>query len=191
MAHSFSLAPVLSVLLLAAAESAHAQWASPDNLPGPAGRAWEPQLGDFTGDGRLDVVMIEDSGSTFLPSPSHIVLFRGQKGGTYGFAEIVESLPSPASGNLSSRALQSADLDADGDLDLVALSSASTSSGEAWVLLNDGSGGFGSPMSIGPAGGSYSQIQIDDFNQDGLADIAIGSSFTTASGIHFGLGQGA
>ena len=135
--------------------------------------------------------MIEDRGSSFSPSPSHIVLFRGQQGGTYGFAEIVESLPSPATGSLSSRGLQSADLDADGDLDLVALSSASTSSGEAWVLLNDGSGGFGSPMSIGPTGGSSSQIQIDDFNQDGLVDIAIGSSFTMASGIHFGLGQGA
>ena len=78
------------------------------------------------------------------------------------------------------------DLEGDGDLDIVAMSSGSD---EVVVLLNDGLGGYGVPMSFSTAGTPES-IAIEDLDGDGLLDLAVGCTGAPAIDLLIGTAMG-
>jgi len=64
-----------------------------------------------------------------------------------------------------------ADLDGDGDLDLLV----PLVSGPFYVYLNDGKGGFGAKHVWSPTGNSYIEPRVLDWNLDGKADLMLAS----------------
>jgi len=119
-------------------------------------------VGDFLGNGNIDVVTADTSGDT-------VSLFPGNGDGTFGFAT-----SSPA-GNSVAGSLAVGDFNGDGKLDL-ALANGN-------ILLGNGNGTFGAPVFAYPPGGS---IQTADFNHDGILDLAL----TTSTGVEVMLGNG-
>jgi hypothetical protein len=120
-------------------------------------------LGDLTGDGTLDVVT-----ANFLGSVS---VFSGNGDGTLGLERTY-----PACGaSLPCAATQwaaLADLDGNGALDIV---TAHHEPGSASVLLNDGTGAFGAPLSLDVLTFAYAAVP-GDFDGDGAIDVAVTSS---------------
>ena len=122
--------------------------------------AWSMVAGDLDGDQRVDLVvghlfnagaisvLLNDGEAGFLP-PVHLTQAAGPKG------------------------LGLLDLDADGDLDVLASNSGGNWEGSGLTrYLNDGEGGLSSPMSFpsvsGPAG-----MVVADFDRDGIEDVAL------------------
>jgi hypothetical protein len=122
--------------------------------------------GDFNGDGRPDLALIAKTG---------LAILFGLDNARY-YASKDRSLPAP--GNVAV-----GDFNEDGFLDLA------TSGGQ--ILLGDGHGGFGSPISLGgvsaeSAGGTAGgRVIAADFNHDGHLDLAI-----TTHGLAVYLGNG-
>ncbi|HEY6766988.1 MAG TPA: FG-GAP-like repeat-containing protein [Candidatus Sulfotelmatobacter sp.] len=119
-------------------------------------------VGDFHGNGNIDVVTADTSGDT-------VSLFPGNGDGTFGFAT------SFTAGNSVAASLAAGDFNRDGKLDLALAN--------GYVLLGNGNGTFGAPVSSYPPGGS---IQTADFNHDGILDLAL----TTSTGVEVMLGHG-
>jgi len=105
--------------------------------------------GDFNGDGKLDVVVVDNPPTATGPV---ILLFLGNGDGTF------QSPVTVASGGPASYVLAVGDFNGDGKLDLTTESS---------VYLGNGDGTFQSPKSF-----SGSLIGVGDFNGDGKLDIA-------------------
>ena len=76
----------------------------------------------------------------------------------------------------------SADVDADGDLDIIAAlassSSKNTKFGVVWMLINDGSGNFVQKKlnNVGVRGTGYYTVELVDVDQDGYVDLLLGGS---------------
>lgn len=137
--------------------------------PGPLGVA----VGDFTGDGFPDIVTADGA---FFGNGSTISLMRhnGQSGSQAGF------LP-PVSTTIGANVqrVEAADLDGDGDLDL--LVGRANASGNA-VLHNNGSGGFAAPVFYQHAPGTQNPgaaVALVDVDRDGRSDLM--ASATTAN----------
>src|SRR5271166_3882106 len=132
-------------------------------------------VGDFNGDGRMDVVV----GNTL--SPAHTVsVLLGNADGT--FAPAVDYA---AGGQPSSVAV--GDFNGDGNLDIVVLYGFENAS--VGVLLGDGTGKFKPVMvtTAGPGGGS---IAVGDFDGDGNLDVAIADNQPPSLGVEIMLGNG-
>jgi len=113
--------------------------------------------GDFTGDGMTDLVV----GSTLNSS---IQVFVGNNTGT------LTALP--ARGGLSFQGLTCADVDQNGQLDLL-LSQPGTPLGSIWTLYGLGNGTFTSGVSSSiPAAAYGTELLAADFNQDNRPDVA-------------------
>jgi VCBS repeat protein len=126
-------------------------------------------LGDFNGDGHLDLVLTGNSGVTVLP---------GNGNGTFGAPISYGTGISPAS-------VAVGDFNGDGKLDLaVSNVLANTIS----ILLGNGDGTFQPPVdySTGPFPGN---IVIADFNGDGNQDLAVVDNSANVS-IFLGKGDG-
>jgi hypothetical protein len=119
-------------------------------------------LGDFNGDGKLDVALLTETGENDY---GQITVLLGK--GTGGFAPY-QSYGVTTSVGYS--ALQAADFNGDGKLDLVASYGASDET--VSVLLNKGDGTFGTPTTW-TVGFTPSAIAVGDFNGDGKQDIAV------------------
>ena len=123
---------------------------------------------DFNGDGHLDLIAAPNNG------PSEVLLLLG-RGGTQRFGP-------PASVPTGGRPRQLAvgDFNADGKPDLiVSLDSFGQPSGRFAVLLNDGTGKFGTPNIITLQGDPLEPI-VGDLNNDGKLDI-VAALFTGSS----------
>jgi Bacterial Ig-like domain (group 3)/Concanavalin A-like lectin/glucanases superfamily/FG-GAP-like repeat/S-layer homology domain len=136
-------------------------------------------LGDFNGDGKVDMALAEELSSGM----SEIAVFLGDGNGNFTQAP---GIPIVISGLARSLAL--ADFNGDGKPDLAT----SDSEGDTvTVLLGDGSGKFtmapGSPFL---AGSDPFSVAAGDFNGDGNVDLAVGD-YSSTNNVNIFLGNGA
>jgi hypothetical protein len=106
-------------------------------------------VGDFNGDGKLDLVVANDSNNT-------VSVLMNNGDGTFGAAQ------SYAVGG-AAMSVAVGDFNHDGKLDIV------VAGAEMDVLLNNGTGTFATAQKVGPAGGD---VVVGDFNGDGWLDLA-------------------
>lgn len=115
-----------------------------------------PEVGDFNGDGKLDVAV---SFSDTTTSTNGIMFFGGNGDGTFQ-SGVLSSIPSIGGVNAVG------DFDGDGKLDLIG----STSSGISFFHGN-GDGTFSAPSTSYPITQSLYQILAADLNGDGKLDL--------------------
>jgi predicted GH43/DUF377 family glycosyl hydrolase len=131
-----------------------------------------PRLADFNGDGDLDVVGIHDYDPIFL-----------QNDGSGGF-----SAPIPFSTPYYYSWGEAADLDADGDIDLLMNAYNQNPVHEIHSYLNDGNGNF-THVHSAPGSSGLQLATIDDINGDGLVDVVAPEHYTNP-GVNTWLGEG-
>ena len=135
-------------------------------------------VADLNGDGAPDVVVANDGDATIS------VLLADGNG---GFANrVVYNLPG---GSYSTYSLASADLNGDGEPDILA---ADGVDGAVLVFLNDGRGNLLAPTSYSDGTGQYTgyAIQLADVNGDGKPDVIAAGSYTGTVSVLLGDGQG-
>jgi hypothetical protein len=118
-------------------------------------------VADFTGDGRPDVV-VANRGGPENRSTNYLCVNDGR-----GRFPECRSLSTA-----SATTIGAADLDGDGDLDLVI---PHRDGGQSFLLLNDGSGGFASRRPFGPPVSATRAVALGDLDGDGHVDIVLGS----------------
>ncbi len=141
-----------------------------------------PVVGDFNGDGKLDVI----AGNPIAPGDnSHSSLTILLSNGTSTFTESVTTL---TISGLS--ALAVADFNGDKELDLAA----ATYPEGVQILNGNGNGTFQSPVSLTGDSITYgSTVVVADFNGDSFPDLAISGDFLTLfnNGVQIFLNNGA
>ena len=168
-------------------------------------RASELDTRDVDGDGDLDVVVkTADRSATYLSEKGRFVAAPGQAAwpaqgrledldddgdgrldlalGRIGLGDVTgresdDSAPEPAvPPPVRTRSMQVADLDRDGDVDVVVLSTLTMAGiGQYLALVNDGSGRFsaaapGTVLPDGVAGNGF-DVEVADFDRDGVEDL--------------------
>lgn len=120
-------------------------------------------VGDFNGDGKLDVAIANGgTGST----NSTVSIFLGNGDGTF---QLLGTQPTVGIYPLW---LAVADLNQDGKLDLVVGNSGNSGPGSVSVLIGNGDGTF-QPTTYPPLAASLSALVVADFSGDGIPDIAV------------------
>jgi hypothetical protein len=137
--------------------------------------------GDFNKDGKLDLAVASGANS------GEVGIFLGNGDGTFSGPNIVTYIPTGFGGGTSPSSIATADVNADGKLDLlVTLNATHVHLGCGYfpdcqeadlglvVLLGDGTGGF-SVTPTGPflIGASAVGITVGDFDRDGTPDAAV------------------
>jgi FG-GAP-like repeat len=129
--------------------------------------------GDFTGDGRLDLVVGGDQGTQIL---------LGNGNGTF---EPVKTVAAIGSGYLVA-----GDFNGDGRLDLAAIGSDfSTDTTDLYVLLGNGDGTFQTPVE-NAVGSLPAAIVAGDFTGDGRLDLAVADIESNDVAVLLGNGDG-
>ena len=111
-------------------------------------------IGDFTGDGKVDLVVANHIRDT-------LALFPGNGAGVFSAPTFVDVGQGPSS-------LATADFNGDGLLDVAV---ARVDSAAISILLNNGAGGLSAPKSF-LGGGPHESLVVADFNGDSLPDLA-------------------
>jgi hypothetical protein len=123
-------------------------------------------IGDFNGDGNLDLAVTNSTGNTVS-----ILLNQNCSSLPVTLCAFAPAPASPAVG-VNPEAISTADLNADGFLDLVVANSTGNS---VTVLLGDGTGAFHAVVPQGQpdfsTGAAPQAVVLADFNQDGRVDI--------------------
>jgi hypothetical protein len=140
--------------------------------PGPSADV----LGDFTGDGNLDLAVVLYNGALIMP---------GNGDGTFQgrFDSKVESIPVGCCNHPIS--VVTPDLNGDHQPDLAVAGSDNTVA----ILLGKGGGGFQSPVEYA-TGMSPSSVRAADFNVDGKTDLATVNSKDNTVSVLLGNGDG-
>ncbi|MEN9839463.1 MAG: hypothetical protein RL177_942, partial [Bacteroidota bacterium] len=126
-------------------------------------RAADFEVGDYNGDGKPDLALLDDG--------TNAIRFLINNGdGTYPASESSSVILDPSR---NPQTMKSADLDGDGDVDLVIANNGHTA---VTFFSNNGSGTFSSAAEINATYTSYVSrpILIADFGGDGQLDVAIG-----------------
>ena len=110
------------------------------------------------GDSEPDLVLVSNS----VGQPAETTVWQGQPGGGLATGFRVQG----------HKALRAADLDADGDLDLVAWKHPPNPSNAVSTFLGDGRGGFAAGAVI-PLGIQAEDLDLADFDGDGLPDLVV------------------
>ncbi len=127
---------------------------------------------DLNGDKNLDLV-VADSGTPFATTPvaGSVLVYLGNGNGTFQSPKTLNAPEFP-------QAVAIADVNNDGNPDIVVLSTPSASSGQfvstVWVFMGDGKGNFGDGMAT-TLDEEAQGLQVADLNGDGLPDLAISS----------------
>ncbi len=142
------------------------------SAPNPIGLA----LGDFNGDGKLDVV-------TANGSDNNISLLKGDGAGSFGIATLF-----PTGANTYPVFIAVGDFNGDGKLDVVTANSVGNSVG---MLLGNGAGSFGAATAYSLGGGHAPHaLAVGDFNGDGKLDIVTANEDTDNISLLLGNGNG-
>ncbi len=141
------------------------------------GNPFNIAIGDFNGDGNLDVAVMQ----SFLTTDDVVWVLLGNGDG---------SLRSPVSylaGGTLPDSILAADFNNDGNLDLAVSSDGANTFA---VLLGKGDGTFKPPL-VSPGGtGGSGHLAYDDFNRDGNLDLAIAYQLTNSISMLMGKGDG-
>jgi hypothetical protein len=134
-------------------------------------------VGDFNGDGKLDLVVANEYSNT-------VSILLGDGTGTFILAS------SPAVGSFP-QSVAVGDFNGDGKLDLAVATNPYGNNGVVSILLGDGTGNF--TLASSPAvSGSASSAAVGDFNGDGKLDLAVASEIAgSPSTVSILLGDGA
>ncbi|PYN06158.1 MAG: VCBS repeat-containing protein, partial [Candidatus Rokuibacteriota bacterium] len=135
------------------------------------GRGTPIAVGDFNGDGKLDLAAAS-------PESNTVSVLLGNGDGTFQPA-----VDSPGRGT----PIAVGDFNGDGALDLALATN--SQSNTVSVLLGKGDGTFQSPLTLGVGSGPYSAA-VGDFNGDGKLDLAVSNSYTATVSILLGNGDG-
>ncbi len=116
--------------------------------------------GDFTGDGRSDLVLRDATGT--------VALYSGSGAGTFGAGV---QLVSAAQGWWDAKSMTAGDFTGDGKADLLVRWAA----GSVFLYPGNGTGGLGGSVPVVPAGGWTNAVDVTagDFTGDGRADVVI------------------
>jgi sugar lactone lactonase YvrE len=148
---------------------------------GPSSQTGSFVLGDFNNDGIPDVAAI--NARYYVPSNT-ITIFLGKGDGTFTVAT-----SSPAIG-MSPSAIATADINGDGNADLVVSQQDSLGNGQIVIFLGKGDGTFTQSSSILSVASVASQIVPADLNRDGKMDLVLAGVGQSGNTILLGNGDG-
>lgn len=139
-------------------------------LPGDDGETREADAADVDGDGDLDIIVANVNFSSGRPIQNQLLINDGN--GIFSDATAVNLADVVNTG--SSFTIKFADIDADGDPDVLSPNNSVGQGGDIEVWINDGNGTFNmateSPFSTAPTGSAF-DIEVVDVNADGMDDI--------------------
>ena len=146
----------------------------PGSIPTPVSLPGLPSLADYDGDGRLDLAV------PHFDAPAVFTVWRGDGSGLFQ-----EAPPPRAQIGQSSQYSATGEFDGDGVPDLVA---SAVGTEDLHVILGTGNGTFGAaPGGPYPLGGDPRYIAVNDFDGDGIADIAV--AVRSPAEVHLFLGN--
>ncbi len=181
-------APTLAVLLNQGAGTfAHEQDYPLPNVPVSLA------VGDFNGDGHMDVAVGVASPAASAPGPSGLYVLLGQANGTLATPVKVDSSANPVS-------LATGDLNGDGRTDLIVVDQGTNFSGAAngvngllHVYLGNANGTFTAAATPATGAGVYGAAALGDLNHDGKLDLVVGGfvgGATPSANVYTLLGNG-
>lgn len=127
------------------------------------------EAADFTGDGRLDIVAIDETRG--------IALYDGRGDGTFGAPRVVGER------GVVPYALAAGDPNCDGKMDFIV----GNVRAKTTAYFNDGKGERFTPVALGDDQGAAYGIGLGDFDEDGRPDIAVARS-EAPNALYFGAG---
>ncbi len=134
------------------AQTFTSQWLTPAGLS---------VSGDFNRDGLPDIAVVNSLPNDNGPADNALYVYFGVGNGNFNLADINYQIPASVS------QLLSADINGDGQLDLLFVTSGGTS-----IFYGDGKGNFAFGQSVAASG----SIQLGDVNNDGKIDIVTSTS---------------
>jgi hypothetical protein len=141
-------------------------------------------VGDFNGDGKLDLAVVGED--WYTGGPNIVSILLGDGTGQFTLASVLTPGIQPA-------LVAVGDFNGDGKLDLAVADICadwSCTSGAVDILLGDGTGNF-TWVASSPAVGSWpSSVAVGDFNGDGKLDIAVANLYSNNVSILLGDGTG-
>jgi len=144
------------------------------------GSAYMPAVGDFNGDGKLDVA---SSGGGYDNTANLVTILLGNGDGTFRLAQNATF----ATGS-NPLAIAAADFNGDGKLDLAV---ANYDGASVTILLGNGDGTFmpatASPITVGT---NPIALAVGDFNSDGKIDLVVANQTDNTLSILLGNGDG-
>jgi hypothetical protein len=151
--------PVVTVLL----GNGDGSFQAPVSYPaGPSGLAYSVTVGDFDGDGILDLAVANPRGF----SEGMVSILRGNSDGSF------QAPVSYPTGNQNPVSVAVADFNGDGIADLAVVNSNGEFNSNVGVLLGNGDGSFQAATTYS-VGDAPSGVAVGDFNGDGFPDLAV------------------
>jgi hypothetical protein len=182
--NSFGSQPVLSVAL----GNGDGTFRNPFAFNAPAFIPNSIAVGDFNGDGIADAAIA--SSETFVDPESGerqttgaVTIFLGTGGGLFGAPTVINPVP-------GARSILVGDFNGDGRPDLLTVNSTADNHDSISVLLGNGDGTFQRPVITPRPQGGLGPAVAEDFNGDGVLDIAAVSPPTNSVKVFLGNGDG-